>query len=46
MPVITEHGGKVLVRNLSPEMLEGSNSGVAVVIEFESIENARVVLPK
>ena len=41
MPAIAEYGGKVLVRNPNPEVLEGSDSGVAVVIEFESIENAR-----
>ena len=41
MPAIAEFGGKVLVRNPNPEVLEGSDSGVAVVIEFESIENAR-----
>lgn len=40
-PVISEYGGKVLVRNPNPEVREGSNSGVAIVIEFESIENAR-----
>ena len=39
--LIAEYGGKVLVRNPNPEVLEGSDSGVAVVIEFESIENAR-----
>ena len=40
-PTIAEYGGKVLVRNPTPEVREGSNSGTAVVIEFESIENAR-----
>ena len=41
MPVIAEYGGKVLVRNPNPEVREGSDSGVAIVIEFESIENAQ-----
>ena len=40
-PVISEYGGKILVRNPNPEVREGSKSGVAVVIEFGSIENAR-----
>ena len=40
-PTIAEYGGKVLVRNPDPEVREGSNSGIAIVIEFESIENAR-----
>ena len=40
-PVITEHGGTVLVRNPTPEVREGRNSGIAIVIEFESIECAR-----
>ena len=40
-PAISEYGGKVLVRNPSPDIREGSDSGVAIVIEFESIENAR-----
>ena len=40
-PIIAEYGGKVLVRNPSPDVREGSNSGVAIVIEFESIAGAR-----
>ena len=41
MPVISEYGGKVLVRNLTPEVREGRDSGISIVIEFESIESAR-----
>ena len=41
VPVISDYGGKVLVRNPTPEVKEGQASGVAVVIEFESIESAR-----
>ena len=37
---IAEYGGKVLVQNPSPEVREGKKSSVAIVIEFESIENA------
>ena len=40
-PVIAEYGGKVLVRNPSPDFREGGDSGAAIVIEFESIEGAR-----
>ena len=34
-------GGKVLVRNPSPDHREGGAEGLAIVIEFESIEAAR-----
>ena len=40
-PAISDYGGKVLVRNSNPEVLEGGDSGVAIIIEFESIESAR-----
>ena len=30
-PVISEYGGKVLVRNPSPDVREGSDSGLAIV---------------
>ena len=40
-PVISEYGGKILVVNPTPEVREGRESGVAVVIEFDSIESAR-----
>ena len=40
-PAITEYSGKVLVRNPSLDVGEGVYSGVAIVIEFESIEGAR-----
>ena len=38
---IDEYGGKVLVREPNPDVREGKNSGIALVIEFESIETAR-----
>ncbi len=38
-PVISEYGGKVLVRNPNPEIREGDQSGIAIVIEFGSIES-------
>ena len=40
-PTIAEFGGKVLVRDPNPDVREGKNSGIALVIEFESIETAR-----
>ena len=40
-PAIAEYGSKVLVRNSSPEVREGKKSSVAIVIEIDSIENAR-----
>ena len=40
-PTIAEFGGKVLVREPNPDVREGKNSGIALVIEFESIETAR-----
>lgn len=39
--VIAEYGGKILVRNPNPEVREGTNTGVAVILEFDSIETAR-----
>ena len=38
---IAEYGGKVLVREPNPDIREGNNLGIALVIEFESIEIAR-----
>lgn len=38
---IKAHNGKVLVRNSSPDHREGGAQGLAIVIEFESIEAAR-----
>ena len=40
-PAIAEYGGKVLVRNSVPELREGKKSGIAIVIEFESLDRAR-----
>ena len=40
-PTIAEYGGKVLVREPNPDVREGKDSGIALVIEFESIEIAR-----
>ena len=40
-PAIKAHNGKVLVRNPSPDHREGGAQGLAIVIEFESIDAAR-----
>ena len=40
-PTIAEYGGKVLVREPNPEIREGKDSGIALVIEFETIDIAR-----
>ena len=40
-PTIAEYGGKVLVREPNPDVREGKNLGIVLVIEFESIEIAR-----
>ena len=40
-PTIAAYGGKVLVREPNPDVREGKISGIALVIEFESIETAR-----
>ena len=40
-PTIAEYWGKVLIRDSNPDVREGKDSGIALVIEFESIEVAR-----
>jgi len=40
-PTIAEYGGKVLVREPNPDVREGKNLGIALIIEFDSIETAR-----
>ena len=40
-PTIAEYGGKVLVREPDPDVREGKNLGIALIIEFESIDIAR-----
>ena len=40
-PTIAEYGGKVLVREPNPDVREGENLGIALVIEFENIDIAR-----
>ena len=40
-PIISEYGVKVLVRDPSSVTREGDSSRIAIIIEFESIEDAR-----
>ncbi|MCA0872019.1 DUF1330 domain-containing protein [Seohaeicola saemankumensis] len=40
-PAIKKFGGRVLVTNPTPEIKEGADSGIAVVIEFEDLDTAR-----
>lgn len=40
-PVIAEFGGRVLVRDLKPELREGDLQGISVVVEFDDVETAR-----
>jgi len=41
LPVINEYGAKILVRTPNAEAREGKKPGVIVVLEFESIDQAR-----
>ena len=41
LPVIKEYGAKILVRTPNAEAREGKKPGVIVVLEFESIDQAR-----
>ncbi len=40
-PVIREYGGRVLARNPNPECREGDPGGLTIVIEFDSLDQAR-----
>ncbi len=40
-PAIADHGGRVLVRDPSPDHREGDLSGSTIVIEFEDMDAAR-----
>ena len=41
LPVIKEYGAKILVRTPNVEAREGKKPGVVVVLEFESMDQAR-----
>ena len=40
-PVISQYGGKLLVRNPSPDRREGDLTGLVVMLEFPSVEMAK-----
>ncbi len=40
-PAIAEYGGRVLVRNPSPEHQEGELRGLTIIIEFTDMETAQ-----
>jgi uncharacterized protein (DUF1330 family) len=40
-PAIADHGGRVLVRNPSPDHREGDLRSITMVIEFEDMDAAR-----
>ena len=40
-PIIKEHGGKLLAASPNPDIREGYIAGVAAIIEFPSLENAK-----
>ena len=40
-PAIADHGGKVLVRNPTPDHREGSLRGLSIVIEFADMDSAK-----
>ena len=41
LPIISKYGGKALIRNPNPDLREGKNAGLVIVLEFESIEHAK-----
>ena len=40
-PAIEDHGGRILVRNPSPDHREGELRGLVILIEFDDIDTAR-----
>ncbi len=41
LPIISKYEGKALIRNPKPDLREGDNAGLVIVLEFESIEHAK-----
>ena len=39
-PVIAEFGGRVLARDPQPDIREGAQQGISVVVEFDDVETA------
>ncbi len=40
-PVIGDYGGRILVRNPSPDHREGDLRGLVILIEFDDLDSAR-----
>ena len=40
-PAVAKFGGRVLATSPAPEIMEGDDSGVAVIVEFEDMDTAR-----
>ena len=40
-PVIAEFGGRVLARDARPDIREGTQQGISVLVEFDDVETAR-----
>lgn len=40
-PVIAEFGGRVLVRDLKPDLREGDLQGMSIVVEFDDVDTAQ-----
>lgn len=40
-PVIAKFGGRVLARDLNPELREGDIQGISVLVEFDDVETAQ-----
>lgn len=40
-PLISEYGGRLLARNPDVEILEGNQQGLVVLLEFDSMDEAR-----
>ena len=41
LPIISKYQGKALIRNPNPDLREGSNSGLVIVLEFASLDHAK-----
>jgi uncharacterized protein (DUF1330 family) len=39
-PVITAHGGRIIVRGVPARVYEGATAGRCVVVEFDSVDRA------
>lgn len=40
-PVVAEYGGRVLARDPNPDIREGTQQGISVVVEFDDVETAK-----